>query len=279
MLAPAPRRYPADVPAPSDRDPDALRRFALALVDETDPIALAFAGGGLTISAKHDRTLVTQADTGVEEILRDRIAAAFPRHGVLGEELGTEPGDGETRWIIDPIDGTHNFVRGIPVWATLIAVERGGELIASVVSAPALHQRWHAAFGMGAATRDHAGERAIHVSAVRELGEAQVVYSTFARLDRDGLADALASITADAWRDRGFGDFWGYCLVAQGSAEAMFEVGPTLWDLAAPAFLVREAGGTFTAFDGSPSVAGPSALATNGLLHEVLRRRLSVASD
>ena len=120
MLAPAPRRYPADVPAPSDRDPDALRRFALGLVDETDPIALAFAGGELIITAKHDRTLVTPADTGIEEILRDRMAAAFPRHGVLGEELGTEPGDGgKTRWIIKTIDGTHNFVRGIPVWATL----------------------------------------------------------------------------------------------------------------------------------------------------------------
>jgi histidinol-phosphatase len=278
MLAPAPPRYAAVVPAPSDRDPDALRAFALALVDETDPIALRHAAGELTISAKHDRTLVTQADTGVEEILRARIAAAFPRHGVVGEEYGTDPGDGETRWIVDPIDGTHNFVRGIPVWATLIAVERAGVLIAAVVSAPALHQRWHAAQGRGAATRDHAGERPIHVSTVGALKEAQLVYSTYARLERGGFAAALTALAADAWRDRGFGDFWGYCLVAQGSAEAMFEVGPTLWDLAAPALVVREAGGTFTAFDGSPSVAGPTALASNGRLHDELRARLSAAS-
>lgn len=278
MLALARGRYPAGVPGHSDRDPDALRQFALTLVDETDPVALAHASGELTISAKHDRTLVTQADTGVEEILRARIAAAFARHGIVGEEFGTEPGDGETRWIIDPIDGTHNFVRGIPVWATLIAVERGGELVASVVSAPALHQRWHAARGHGAVTHDHAGERPIHVSRVDALANAQLVYSTFARLERGGLGGALASLTADAWRDRGFGDFWGYCLVAQGSAEAMFEVGPTLWDLAAPALVVREAGGTFTAFDGSPSIQGPTALATNSRLHEELLRRLSAPS-
>jgi histidinol-phosphatase len=202
MLAPAWHRYPAGVPAPSDRDPDVLRRFALALVDETDPIAPAHASGELTISAKHDRTLVTQADTGVEEILRARIMAAFSRHGVVGEEFGTEPGDGETRWIIDPIDGTHNFVRGIPVWATLIAVERGGELVASVVSAPALRQRWHAALGHGAVTRDHAGARAIHVSHVEALADAQLVYSTFARMERGGFAGALTSLTAAAWRDR-----------------------------------------------------------------------------
>ena len=278
MLAPPPGRYPAAVPTPSDRDPASLRDFALSLVDETDPLALRLAAGELTITAKHDRTLVTEADTGVEERLRARIGAAFPQHGILGEEFGTESGDGETRWIIDPIDGTHNFVRGIPVWATLIAVERGGELSAAVVSAPALHQRWHAALGYGAATRDHAGDRPIHVSSVAGLADAQLVYSTFARLERGGLASALSSLTADAWRDRGFGDFWGYCLVAQGSAEAMFEVGPTLWDLAAPALVVREAGGTFTDFDGSPSVAGPTALATNGQLHGELLRRLSAAS-
>jgi histidinol-phosphatase len=266
------------VPAPSDRDPDALRAFALALVDETDPIALRLAAGELTITAKHDRTLVTQADTGVEQVLRARISDAFPHHGVVGEEFGTEPGDGETRWIVDPIDGTHNFVRGIPVWATLVAVERAGELLAAVVSAPALHQRWHAARGRGAATRDHAGERPIHVSKVRALGEAQLVYSTFARMERGGFAAALSTLTTDAWRDRGFGDFWGYCLVAQGSAEAMFETGPTLWDLAAPALVVREAGGTFTAFDGSPAIAGPTALASNGLLHDEILRRLSAAS-
>ena len=261
------------MPAPSDRDPAALRDFALGLVDETDAIALGHYAGELTITAKHDRTLVTQADTGVEERLRERILAAFPGHGILGEEFGIEAGDGETRWIIDPIDGTHNFVRGIPVWATLIAVERAGELIAAVVSAPALGQRWHASLGGGAATRDVSGERPIRVSSVADLGKAQVVYSTLNTMNREGRGPMLDELVRDAWRDRGLGDFWGYCLVAQGAAEIMVETGPTLWDLAAPALVVREAGGRFTSFTGSNAIDGPTALATNGLLHgEVLRR-------
>jgi histidinol-phosphatase len=263
------------VPAPSDRDPEALRSFALGLADETDRLALDFYAGELTVTAKHDRTLVTQADTGVEERLRSRIGAAFPGHGVLGEEFGSEAGDGETRWIIDPIDGTHNFVRGIPIWATLLAVERAGELVAAVVSAPALGQRWHAALGAGAATRDVSGERPIRVSRVDDLGNAQLVFSTLDSMQRAGHGDALARLARDAWRDRGLGDFWGYCLVAQGAAEVMLERGPTLWDLAAPALIVREAGGRFTTFDGSPSVSGPTALATNGLLHEEVLGRLA----
>ncbi len=260
---------------PSDRDPATLRDFALALVDETDAFALQHYAGELTITAKHDRTLVTQADTGVEERLRSRITAAFPQHGIVGEEYGTEPGDGETRWIVDPIDGTHNFVRGIPVWATLIAVERAGTLVAAVVSAPALGQRWHAALGDGAATRDVSGERPIHVSSVATLAKAQVVYSTLATMVREGRGTQLAELTRAAWRDRGLGDFWGYCLVAQGAAEVMLESGPTLWDLAAPALVVREAGGRFTSFAGAEDISGPTALATNGLLHAEILARLA----
>lgn len=263
------------MPVHSDRDPAALRAVVLALVDETDALALHHYAGELTITAKHDRTLVTQADTGVEQRLRSRIRAAFPGHGILGEEFGVEAGDGETRWIIDPIDGTHNFVRGIPIWATLIAVERAGELIASVVSAPALGQRWHAALGGGAATRDVSGERPIRVSSVSDLEKAQVVYSTLRTMNREGRGEVLDALVGDAWRDRGLGDFWGYCLVAQGAAEIMLETGPTLWDLAAPALIVREAGGRFTGFDGGEAVAGPTALATNGLLHDEVLRRIA----
>src|SRR5207244_2212743 len=131
-----------------------------------------FAGDRRT-PGKPDRTLVTQADTEVETRLRDRIAATFPHHGLLGEEFGTEPGDGETRWIIDPIDGTHNFVRGIPIWATLLAAERGGELVAALVSAPALGQRWTAVRGRGAGVRQDGREQAIQVSQLNSMGEAQ----------------------------------------------------------------------------------------------------------
>jgi len=247
--------------------PADLLAFAHRLADESDPIALAHFRGELTVTAKHDRTLVTQADTGVEALLRERIAAAYPAHGVVGEELGSEVGDGETRWIIDPIDGTHNFVRGIPVWATLIAVERAGSLVAAVVSAPALGQRWAASEGGGAATRTADGEHRVHVSRVVELGSAQIVFSTLRSLDAAGWGDGLRRLVAGSWRDRGFGDFWGYMLVAQGSAEAMVEIGPTLWDLAAPALVVREAGGQMTDFSGDPSYAGPEAVASNGVLH------------
>jgi histidinol-phosphatase len=262
-------------PAAGRDTPEGLRRFALDLVAETDPIALRHFAGELRISTKPDRTLVTQADTEVEAHLRQRISAAYPAHGIVGEELGVEPGDGETRWIVDPIDGTHNYVRGIGVWATLIAVERGGELLAAVASAPALGQRWHAARGGGAATQGGNGrDRPIHVSSIGSLEEAQVVYSTLRSMDRAGLGDTLRATVARAWRDRGFGDFWGYMLVAQGSAEVMLETGVKVWDLAAPALIVREAGGRFSGLDGTPGYAGPGALATNGLLHEEMLRIL-----
>ncbi len=252
--------------------PTDLLAFAHALADETDPVALAYFGGELTVTAKHDRTLVTQADTGIEGLLRERIAARYPAHGVLGEELGNEAGDGETRWIIDPIDGTHNFVRGIPIWATLLAVERAGELVAAVVSAPGLGQRWFASRGGGAGTRIGSRERPIRVSTVAELDAAQVVFSTLRSIETAGRGAGLRRLVGASWRDRGFGDFWGYMLVAQGSAEVMVEVGPTLWDLAAPALVVHEAGGRMTDLAGIPSHAGPEALASNGLLHdEVLR--------
>ena len=230
---------------------------------------------GLKVSAKPDATLVTQADTEVETLLRERIGSAFPRHGLIGEEYADEAGDGETRWIIDPIDGTHNLVRGIPVFATLLAVERSGELLAAAVSAPALQRRWHAARGEGASVRDLMGERTIAVSDVKTLDQAQVVWSGLQPLEAAGYGPAIASLGRLAWRDRGFGDFWGYMLVAEGAADAMIEIGPTLWDLAAPALIVREAGGRLTDFAGRDSYAGPQALASNGRLHAVLVETLA----
>ncbi|MEO8639630.1 MAG: inositol monophosphatase family protein [Chloroflexota bacterium] len=258
-----------------DRDPAALRRFAIELLEETDPLVLRHVQTGLRVTAKADDTLVTQADTEVETLLRERIAAAFPHHGVVGEEFADEAGDGETRWIIDPIDGTHNLVRGIPVFATLLAVERAGELVAAAVSAPALQRRWHAAQGEGSSVRDLHGERRITVSAIKELAEAQVVWSGIRPLEEAGYGPAIAALGRRAWRDRGFGDFWGYMLVAEGAADAMLEIGPTLWDLAAPALIVREAGGRLTDFAGRDSYAGPQALATNGRLHAAIVEHLA----
>jgi histidinol-phosphatase len=250
-----------------DRDPGALRRFAVDLLDQTDALALRHLAAGLTVRSKPDATLVTQADTEIESLLRQRIEDAFPSHGILGEELGTAAGDGETRWILDPIDGTHNMVRGIPIFGTLIAVEREGELVAAAISAPALARRWHAARGEGAVMRDLLGERPIHVSVVDRLEEAQVVTSSLDAMETAGFSDAVARLRGVAWRDRGFGEFWGYMLVAEGAAEVMIEAGVHLWDLAAPALILAEAGGRMTDFTGEASYAGPRALATNGLLH------------
>jgi histidinol-phosphatase len=256
--------------AVDDRDPSALRRFALDLLDETDALVLRHLAAGLTVSSKPDATLVTQVDTEVEALLRQRIGTAFPDHGILGEELGIAIGDGETRWIIDPIDGTHNLVRGIPIFGTLIAVEREGVLTAAAISAPALGRRWHAARGEGAVMRDLLGERPIHVSAIDRLDEAQVVTSGQSAMEDAGFGAALTRLGRAAWRDRGFGEFWGYVLVAEGAADVMIEAGVKLWDLAAPALILSEAGGLLTDFTGQPSYAGPQALATNGLVDEAV---------
>jgi histidinol-phosphatase len=247
-----------------------LCTFALSVLDETDAIALRHVAGGLHVRTKADATLVTQADTDIEQLLRRRIAERYPSHGVLGEELGTEPGDGETRWIIDPIDGTHNMVRGIPIFATLLAAERGGRLVAAAVSAPALARRWWAWRDGGAYLRDLLGERRIRVSEIGRLEDAQLVWSGLRGMEQAGRVEALRRLSRVAWRDRGFGDFWGYMLVAEGAADAMLEFGPTLWDLAAPALIVEEAGGRMTDFRGTASYAGPEALASNGRLHRDL---------
>ena len=251
-------------------DPASLLRFAHEVLDETDAIALRHVAGGLTITAKPDRTLVTQADTEIETALRDRIASAHPTHTVAGEEFGTAEDGGDGRWIIDPIDATHNVVRGIEVFATLLAFERDGELLVGVVSAPGMHRRWWATRGGGAMLRADGVERSIHVSAVDALASAQIAFSTLRGLGDAGLVPGLLRLTASAWRDRGFGDFWGHMLVAQGSAEAMIEYGVAPWDMAAPHLIVAEAGGRMTDLDGRPSWSGPQVVSTNGILHDAI---------
>ena len=250
---------------------DDLRALATAAhgwLDDTDQIALHHFAGELTITAKNDHSLVTQADTGVETALRERISSAYPSHTVVGEELGSASDGGDGRWIIDPIDATHNFVRGIEVFATLLAFERDGSLEVGIVSAPAMRRRWWAVRGGGAFARTDAGERRIGVSEVDSLDEAQIVFSTLRGLDRVGLGEGLHRLTTAAWRDRGFGDFWGHMLVAQGSAETMLEYGVKAWDMAAPHVVVTEAGGRMTDLDGRPSWTGPQVLTSNGRLHD-----------
>ena len=249
---------------------------AQAACDEADVIARAHFRRDLRIETKPDRTFVTQADTTIEERIRERLLAAFPDHGLVGEEYGTETADASVRWYIDPIDGTHNFIRGVPLFGTLLAVERDGELQAAVISAPALDERWWAHRGGGAWARNR-GEttpRRIRASGVTRLEDAQVLYGGAREIVTSGRAPGFEGLLADAWRERGFGDFWGYTLLAEGAAEAMVEVGLKTWDAAAPFVLVEEAGGRATDFEGRRAIDSGSFLASNGHLHEVVRERL-----
>lgn len=266
----------------SEAELDGWLALAHAACDEADAIARAAFRRDLEISTKPDRTLVTQADTAIERAVRERIRAAHRDHGLVGEEFGTEAADAATRWYIDPIDATNNFIRGVPLFATLIAVERDGELQAAVISAPALRERWWARRGGGAWARgaDDDASRRIRVSTVSSLADAQVLYGSGRAVEASGLAPGFGPLLDAAWRERGFGDFWGYALLAEGAAEAMIEIDLSAWDAAAPALLVEEAGGRATDFAGRRAIDSGSFVASNGLLHdEVLDRLRGPATD
>lgn len=265
-------QHPVDAP-PSTSD---LLGVALGLADEADALSMSFYRGDLGTEAKADGTLVTRADRAVETLLRQRISERFPGHAILGEEQGYAPGsEGAARWILDPIDGTHGFARGLPVWATLIAVERNGMVEAGVVSAPALGMRWWAARGEGAwrAAFDGTAER-IHVSTVERLDEAQVLYGSL-KLTQLRWPAGFPALVGRCWRTRGYGDFWQHCLVAEGAAEVALEGEISPWDIAALQVLVEEAGGRLTGDDATRSIDVPACVTTNGALHdevlEVLR--------
>lgn len=247
--------------------------FAMELADAADGISLQHFRRDLQVNRKPDRTFVTQADTEIERELRERIARRYPQHGVLAEELGDATSDREVRWIIDPIDATHSYMRGVPVFATLIALERAGTMELGVMSAPAMHERWHAVRGGGA----WSGNRRLHVSKIAHLEDAQIFYASRSAFAAVGKERGFDAVVEPAWRDRGFGDFWGYALVTEGAGEAMIEPELAPWDLAAPLILVEEAGGRLTDFTGRRTYAGGNAVASNGLLHEMILERLNGA--
>jgi histidinol-phosphatase len=252
--------------------------LGLSIAEEADAIALRHFRRDLEISTKPDRTLVTQADTAIERMIRERIATAHPDHGLVGEEYGTEAGEAAVRWYIDPIDGTHNFVRGVPLFGMLLGVEEDGELQAGVISAPALGERWYAWRGGGAwATRAASGEgpRRLRVSTVSTVEDAQLLYGSARDIRASGRAPGFEDLLDAVWRERGFGDFWGYALVAEGAAEGMVEVDLSPWDAAAPALIVEEAGGRWSDLDGNRRIDTRTFLVTNGILHDEFRRRLS----
>lgn len=248
-----------------DSDIDLATELDLArsLADAADVITMRhYRSTGLVVETKADRTEVTIADRDSEHAIRQLLAQHRPSHGILGEEHGISDPNATFRWIIDPIDGTSNYVRGVPVWATLIALEANGVMVVGVVSCPALGKRWWAAKGLGA----FADGRPIRVSSVASLEDAFLSYSEGPWADRDmrGGIDALRSLVA---RERAFGDFWQHMLVAEGAIDVAAEAIVSLWDLAAIQVIVEEAGGTFTDLAGEARAAGGSALSTNSLLH------------
>ena len=244
--------------------------LALRLADEADAITRArFGALDLKVDSKPDLTPVSDADLAVERALRETLIERRPNDAVLGEEFGGAAEFTGRQWVIDPIDGTKNFVRGVPVWATLIALLQDGVPVAGVVSAPALSRRWWAATGSGAWTSFEAGAaKQIAVSAVSGLNSASLAISSLSGWRDLGLRDQLIELTDQVWRTRGYGDFFSYCLLAEGAVDIATEPEVSLWDLAALDVLVREAGGRFTALDGAPGPHHGSAVATNGLLHD-----------
>lgn len=238
--------------------------FAMELADLADGMTLPrFRAADLVVDTKPDLTPVTEADRSVEAAIRERVDRYRPGESVMGEEFGAR-GDGPVRWIVDPIDGTKNFVRGIPAFATLIGLERQGELVVGVASAPALGRRWWAARGRGS----FADGRPIRVSNVGRLEDALLCHSNFTAWEEAGLLGPFLALGRRCWRTRGFGDFWQYVLVAEGAAEIALEPSLSLWDIAAVKLVVEEAGGRFTNLEGDPGLRAGSVVATNGLLHD-----------
>jgi histidinol-phosphatase len=243
--------------------------LALALADLADQVTMArFQAGDLVVETKPDLTPVSDADRTVEREVRAVLATRRPGDAVLGEEFGATGAGGGRRWVLDPIDGTKNFVRGVPVWATLLALMDGDEVTVGVISAPALARRWWAARGQGAwGSALGAEPRRLGVSAVGAVADASVSYASLAGWAERGRLGGLLALAERAWRTRGYGDFYSYTLVAEGAVDIAAEPEVSLWDLAPLAILVEEAGGRFTDLSARPGPAGGSALATNGLLH------------
>jgi histidinol-phosphatase len=250
--------------------------LALRLADRADALTSArFGALDLRIDTKPDLTPVTDADRAVEEELRHALAHERPGDLILGEEFGGSATFQGRQWVIDPIDGTKNFVRGVPVWASLVALLEDGVASVGVVSAPALRRRWWAARGQGAfAAFDGGAPRPLSVSAVAQLDSASLSFSSLSGWAQRGVRDRFIGLTDAVWRVRAYGDFLSYCLVAEGAVDIAAEPEVSVWDLAALDILVREAGGRLTGLEGTAGPHAGSAVATNGLLHDEVLSRL-----
>ena len=256
--------------ADSSASPDlhADLAFALRLADEANAQSLPrFDAADLEISTKADRSHVTDADLATEQALRALIAAERPTDGIFGEEYGAE-GSSARQWIIDPIDGTANFLRGIPLWGTMISLAIDGAPQVGVVSMPALGRRWWAARGLGAWTATDAGPRRLAASDVASLEEASVSFQSITQWADAGKREDLLRLADRVWRDRAYGDVFAYMMLAEGRLELVAEFDLKEYDIAAAVPIIEEAGGRVSAFDGTPTIAEGSIVASNGVLHE-----------
>lgn len=250
-------------------------RLAHIIADAVDRLTLTrFQAQNFTVETKPDLTPVTEVDREAEQLIRSQLSRVRTRDSVLGEEFGST-GSSPRQWVIDPIDGTKNFVRGVPVWATLIALLDQGKPVVGVVSAPALQRRWWAAEGIGAYTgRSLSSAKRIQVSQVSDLKDASLSYSSLSGWKELGKREDFISFTDEIWRTRAYGDFWSYCMVAEGTVDCAAEPELALYDMAALVPIVQEAGGRFTSLAGEDGPFGGNAVASNGLLHDDILQRL-----
>ena len=250
--------------------------LAHELADIADAISLArFRSLDLHIESKPDRSPVTDADKSVEQAIKKILADRAPEDALIGEEYGNS-GSASRTWIIDPIDGTANYLRGVPVWATLIALAIDGKPTVSVVSAPALGRRWWAAPEIGSFTSDiDSNVRELRVSAISDLENASLSYNNLQLWDQAGMLSELTELSRKIWRTRAYGDFWSYMLLAEGSVDIVAEHDLKIYDIAALVPIVENAGGTFTAINGPLTSETSSVLATNGKLHAAVTATLN----
>jgi histidinol-phosphatase len=255
-------------------------RLAHVIADQVDALTMSrFKAQDLRVETKPDLTPVSDADRAAEELIRAQLSRARPRDAVHGEEMA-DTGHGPRRWVVDPIDGTKNFVRGVPVWATLIALLDGDEVVVGLVSAPALSRRWWAAVGSGAWTgRSLASATRLQVSEVGRLQDASLSYSSLGGWEEQGRLDHFLDLTRKVWRTRAYGDFWSHVLVAEGAVDLAAEPELALHDMAALVPIVTEAGGRFTSVQGVDGPFGGSALVSNGRLHHAALQVLDPLLD
>ncbi|MFF0248385.1 histidinol-phosphatase [Streptosporangium sandarakinum] len=249
-------------------------RLAHVMADAADDLTLRrFRAVDLRVETKPDLTPVSDADQAAEESIRSTLRRARPRDAVIGEEFG-KTGYGARSWVIDPIDGTKNYVRGVPVWATLIALMDEGRVVVGLVSAPALGRRWWAARDSGAWTgRSLSRATRCQVSSVSRLEDASFSYSSLGGWEEAGRLQEFLDLNRSVWRSRAYGDFWSHMMVAEGSVDVSAEPELSPWDIAALTVIVEEAGGTWTDLSGVPDLDGGSLVCSNGPLHgEVLKR-------